>query len=41
MYIAEIINSKPVVLKDGNLFEKGFLSYAAAEKRANELNNKK
>lgn len=39
-YKAEIINGKPVILLNGNMIEKGFVSYSDAEKRANKLNSK-
>lgn len=39
-YKAELINGKPVILLNGNLIEKGFVSYSDAEKRANNLNSK-
>lgn len=37
-YNADLINGKPVVLLNGNLIEKGFISLLDAEIRANELN---
>lgn len=39
-YKAELINGKPVILLNGNMVEKGFISYSDAEKRANNLNSK-
>ncbi|QUT00980.1 hypothetical protein [Proteus terrae] len=39
-YKAELINGKPVILLNGNMIEKGFVSYSDAEKRANNLNSK-
>ncbi|MBG6032159.1 hypothetical protein I5E97_14075 [Proteus hauseri] len=39
-YKAEIINGKPVILLNGNMIEKGFISIIDAEKRANSLNSK-
>ncbi len=38
MYTAELVNGKPVVLKDGELIEKGFNYMAEAQERADELN---
>lgn len=38
MHTAEIVNGKPVVLKDGELIEKGFNYLAEAQERADELN---
>lgn len=38
MYTAEMVNGKPVVLKDGELIEKGFNYLAEAQERADELN---
>ncbi|QNH64608.1 hypothetical protein H7F13_11265 [Proteus vulgaris] len=39
-YKAELINGKPVILLNGNMIEKGFISIVDAEKRANSLNYK-
>ncbi|MFK9072959.1 hypothetical protein ACNARU_16585 [Proteus sp. WDL240414] len=39
-YKPELINGKPVILLNGNMIEKGFISYSDAEKRANNLNSK-
>lgn len=39
-YRAELINGKPVILLNGNMIEKGFISIADAQIKANELNNK-
>lgn len=39
-YRAELINGKPVILLNGNMIEKGFISIVDAEKRANNLNSK-
>ena len=39
-YRAELINGKPVILLNGNMIEKGFISYSDAERRANNLNYK-
>ncbi|HGN0007863.1 TPA: hypothetical protein ACKRE5_001518 [Proteus mirabilis] len=39
-YKAEVINGKPVILLNGNMVEKGFISIADAQIKANELNNK-
>lgn len=39
-YKAELINGKPVILLNGNMIEKGFISYSDAERRANNLNSK-
>jgi hypothetical protein len=38
MHIAEMVNGKPVILKDGELIEKGFNYLAEAQERADELN---
>lgn len=38
MHTAEIVNGKPVVLKGGELIEKGFNYLAEAQERADELN---
>ena len=38
MYVAEIVNGKPVVLKDGEIIDKGFNWLAEAQERADELN---
>ncbi|WP_180273039.1 hypothetical protein [Proteus terrae] len=38
-YKAELINGKPVILLNGSLIEKGFISIVDAQKRANQLNN--
>lgn len=39
-YKAELINGKPVILLNGNMIEKGFISIVDAKKRANILNSK-
>lgn len=39
-YKAEIINGKPVILLNGNMIEKGFVSYSDAQAKADKLNNK-
>lgn len=39
-YKAELINGKPVILLNGNMIEKGFISIIDAEKRANSLQSK-
>lgn len=39
-YKAELINGKPVILLNGNMIEKGFISIVDAKKRANSLNSK-
>ncbi|MBG5881685.1 hypothetical protein [Providencia alcalifaciens] len=39
-YKSEVINGKPVVLLNGNMVEKGFISISNAQARADELNNK-
>lgn len=38
-YKAELINGKPVILLNGNLIEKGFISIVDAQKKVNQLNN--
>ena len=38
-YKAELINGKPVILLNGNMIEKGFISIVDAQKRVNQLNN--
>ncbi|MEQ5315703.1 hypothetical protein AB7188_00295 [Providencia rettgeri] len=38
-YKAEIINGKPVILLNGSMFEKGFISIVDAREKANKLNN--
>ncbi|MBG2803165.1 hypothetical protein I4569_12435 [Proteus mirabilis] len=38
-YKAEIINGKPVILLNGNLIEKGFISILGAQEKADKLNN--
>jgi hypothetical protein len=40
MFEAELVNGKPVVLKDGEIIEKGFNYMAEAQERADELNEK-
>ncbi len=37
-YKAEIINNKPVILLNGNLIEKGFISIVDAQAKADKLN---
>ncbi|WP_311746571.1 hypothetical protein [Proteus penneri] len=39
-YKAELINGKSVILLNGNLIEKGFVSYSDAQEKADKLNNK-
>lgn len=39
-YKAEIINGKPVILLNGNIIEKGFISIVDAQAKADKLNNK-
>lgn len=38
MHKAEMVNGKPVIIKDGELIEKGFNYLAEAQERADELN---
>lgn len=38
-YKAEIINGKPVILLNGNMIEKGFISIVDAQEKADKLNN--
>lgn len=37
-YKAELINGKPVILLNGNMIEKGFISYSDAQAKADKLN---
>ncbi|MDK6999251.1 hypothetical protein [Proteus mirabilis] len=39
-YKAELINVKPVILLNGNMIEKGFISIVDAQAKADKLNNK-
>lgn len=39
-YKAELINGKPVILLNGNMIEKGFISIVDAQVKADKLNNK-
>lgn len=37
-YKAELINGKPVILLNGNMIEKGFISIVDAQTKADKLN---
>lgn len=37
-YKAELINGKPVILLNGNMIEKGFISIIDAQAKADKLN---
>ncbi|MDM3673805.1 hypothetical protein [Proteus mirabilis] len=37
-YKAELINGKPVILLNGNMIEKGFISIVDAQAKADKLN---
>ncbi|HEK0514486.1 TPA: hypothetical protein SMO94_003257 [Proteus mirabilis] len=37
-YKAELINGKPVILLNGNMIEKGFISIVDAQEKADKLN---
>ncbi|WP_164996178.1 hypothetical protein [Proteus alimentorum] len=37
-YKAELINGKPVILLNGSMIEKGFISIIDAEQKADKLN---
>lgn len=39
-YKSEVINGRPVILLNGNMVEKGFISILDAQAKADELNNK-